>query len=297
MSTDRVDKKWVDRGIESYSTEAILGTLGHYGVQVTEAQYLELAKDLYPLSIAEGWHSSWKGTGQFTRFPAAAAEELWTRLKPGEIAPTDLALALIKLLQMLDEVLDGKADDGTRDTRFKVVEAYAPKLPTDPDRRLAFVAEMMAAVGEWAEVFDEMPEALVKKNELAWAERLVGVDELIFPEHVGITRSAVKLAKGDVEGALTDYAAIAADTSRVPLARLGALDALIEHKKYDPAVKPLLELLDRAEAERDVDLASDAVGLLGRLLELAPNRKDLDGVRERVEKLIARFNADAEEED
>ena len=39
MSTDRVDKAWQRKGLKDYSTEAIIGTLGHYGIQVNEADF------------------------------------------------------------------------------------------------------------------------------------------------------------------------------------------------------------------------------------------------------------------
>ena len=36
MSKERVEKGWQSQGLKDYSTEAILGTLGHYGVTVAE---------------------------------------------------------------------------------------------------------------------------------------------------------------------------------------------------------------------------------------------------------------------
>lgn len=291
MSTERVDKKWIDQGVESYSTEAILGTLGHYGVVVTEAQYLELSKDHFPLAIAQQWHERWKGTGQFTKFPAAAAEELWSRLRPDDIAPTDLGLAMIKLMQDLDLALDGKADEGTQDTRFKVVENYLPKLPAEEKTRQRFLAETLAAIGEWADVFDGMPEALVKKNLPALADRLVKIDEGIFPEHVGVASATLKAAKGEVEPAVKELNAIAHDEKRIPFARLAAAGALLELEKIDDVTQALMKLLDLAESTRDVDLASESVEMLQHVLEAEPNRKDKLELRSRIEKMVATFNA------
>ncbi|MFO0597283.1 MAG: hypothetical protein U0228_18360 [Myxococcaceae bacterium] len=289
--SERVDKKWVDRGIDSYSTEAILGTLGHYGVEMTEARYLELAKTMFPLAIAQEWHDQWKGTGQFSRFPAAAAEELWSRFKKGELAPTDLALTLIGLLGSLDGALSGKADDGTWDSRFKMVEAYIPKIPTEPKTRERFMVETLAAVGdEWSQVFDGMPEALAQKGHPALADRLVSVDEGLFPEHQGVMRAVVKAAKGDKPAAIADLTAIANDTSRIPFARLGAATGLMELGHFDVKA-PLIALLDEAEKKRDVDLAGETVEALRSWLEHGkPERKDADELRGRIEQLVQTFN-------
>ena len=291
MSQERVDKKWIERGIDQYSTAAIFGTLSHYGVSLTEAAFLELTKEHFPLAIAQLWHEHWKGTGQFSRFPAAAAEQLWSRLKPGEIAPTDLALGLISLLGTLSSALDDKTDDGTWETRFKVVEAYLPKIPGPEEKRQRFLAETLAAIGEeWADVFDGMAEALMKKGQGALAERMASIEELLFPEHVGVTRALLAVAKGDTAAGFAQLSAIANDTARTPFARLGAASSLLDHEQVDAALGPLNELLDLAEKDRDADLASQAVEQLDRVVKM-PGRKDLPKLRERIEKLIAAFGA------
>src|SRR4051794_3891473 len=133
--SERVDKTWHTKGIETYSVAAILGSLTHYGVPVTEASFLELAKEDFPLTIAMKWHEHWKGTGQFSRFPGAAAEELWRRLKGGELAPTDLSLALVNLLGTLNGTLDGRSDEKAWDAAFKVAEGGLARLPPVGDRR------------------------------------------------------------------------------------------------------------------------------------------------------------------
>ncbi|MFZ5445306.1 MAG: hypothetical protein ACOZQL_35275 [Myxococcota bacterium] len=286
MSTERVDKGWVSRGgLEAYSTAAILGTLNHYGVGVTEASFVEAAKADFPLAIAMQWHERWKATGQFTRFPAAAAEELWRRLNAGEIAPTDVALALVNLCRSLDDALDGKPDDGTWDTRFKVVEAYLPRLPPPSERREKFIAEMAGALHDWLEVFDGMAEALARKGQLAMADRFVAIEETLFPTRKGIATALVRIARGELEGGLADLEAIAADASRDPFDRIGAIDGLLEHGKLDLAKRFTLELLDRAEQDKNVELASDVVERLTRLLRADPDRSDRHELRARVEKL------------
>lgn len=285
MAAERVDKAWATKGLEAYSTAAILGTLNHYGVGVTEASFLEASKEDFPLAIAMGWHERWKATGQFTRFPAAAAEELWRRLNPTEIAPTDVALAIINLVRTLDDALDGKPDDGTWDTRFKVVEAYLPRLPPPSERREKFIAELAGALHDWLEVFDGMAEALARKAQPAMADRFVALEETIFPTRRGIATALVKAAKGDLEGGLKDLEIIAGDSARDPFDRIGAIDGLLEYGKLELAKRFILELLERAQQDKNVDLASDVVERLTRLLKADPNRADRHELRQRVEQL------------
>lgn len=283
---DRVDKGWQGRGIDTYSSEAILGTLAHYGVTVDEAGFKALAEQDFPLGIAMTWHETWKGTGQFSRFPAVAAEELWRRLCPGQIAPTDLTLTLLNLLGALNDALEGRPDDGTRDTRFKVVEAYLPKLPAAPARREQFIAEMVAALGEQAlEAIDHLAEALARRGQPELAERFVTLEETLFPVRAGSARAMVKAAVGDVEGAVKDLEAVAADAARDPFARLGGVDGLIDLGRLEVAKQVTLELIDRAEQEKDLELGTEVVQRLTKLLKADPKMKDRDALRKRVEAL------------
>lgn len=285
--SERVDKQWHAKGIEAYSTAAIIGTLNHYGVELTEQRFKELAKDDYPLAIAQAWHQRWKGTGQFSRFPAAAAEELWRRLCDGALAPTDLALALVKLLTAMNDALEGKSDDGTWNTRFAVCEAYLPKVPPPSDQREKFLAEMVAALGEWLEVFDRMAEALAKKGHHAFAERFVAFEEQLFPVREGVARALVRAAKGEVDAAAAELLAIAQDAKRDDFARIGAVDGLIDLGRLDDAKRIALELVDKAEAEKDLELGTEIVQRFTRLLEKDPKLSDRNALRARVEKLAA----------
>lgn len=283
--SERVDKGWNSRGIDCYAVPAILGTLSHYGVPMTEEKFLELAKDDYPLAIAQAWHEQWKGTGQFSRFPAAAAEELWRRLKQGEVAPTDVALAIINLLTSLEKALDQKKDDGTWETRFKVVENYLPSLPKEEARRDKFLAEVVGALNDLMEVFDTMAEALARKEQPAFADRFVAIEETLFPVRKGTAAAFVKAGKGDEAGAIADFKAIAGDAQRDDFARLCAIDGLINFEQRDDAKRFTLELVDRAEQQKDVELASEAVERLTELLKGDPKMKDRNEIRQRVEKL------------
>lgn len=285
MGTERVDKAWYAKGIESYSVAAILGSLNHYGVTVTEESFLELAKEDFPLTIAMGWHDHWKGTGQFSRFPAAAAEELWRRLKGGELAPTDLSLAMVNLLTALNGALEHRPADGTLDERFKAAESALPRLPPVGDRREKFMAEMVGAMGDWQEVLDGMAEALARKRQPELADRFVALEEAFFPVRLGTATALVKAAKGDVYGALVELKLIAGDAKRDDFARLSAIDGLFQYDQIEDARAYTLGLVDRAEQERDVDLASEAVERLTRLLRIDPKRLDREELRSRVERL------------
>jgi hypothetical protein len=285
MTTERVDKGWNTRGIDCYSVPAILGTLAHYGVSVTEEGFLALTKEDFPLAIAQQWHQHWKGTGQFSRFPAAAAEELWRRLNTAEIAPTDLTLALINLLTVMNDALDGKADDKTWDTRFKVVEGLLGRVPPEGERHEKFMGEMVAALGKWLEVLDSTAEALAKRNQTAMADRFVALEERLFPVRQGTATALVRAAKGDVDGAVKDLVAIAGDTKRDDFSRLSAIDALFDYEQYVDAKRFTLELVDRAEAQKDVDLASEVVERMTHLLKVDPKRNDKNELRKRVEQL------------
>jgi hypothetical protein len=285
MTTERVDKGWNTRGIDCYSVPAILGTLAHYGVAVTEEGFMALTKDDFPLAIAQRWHEGWKGTGQFSRFPAAAAEELWRRLNTAEIAPTDLTLALINLLTVLNAALEGKPDDRTWDTRFKVVDGLLGRVPPEGDRHEKFMAEMVAALGKWLEVLDLMAESLARKNQPELADRFVAIEERLFPVRAGTATALVKAAKGDVEGAVKDLIAIAGDSARDDFSRLSAIDALFDHDKFEEAKPFVMALVDAAEAKKDVDLASEVVERMTHLLKVDPKRKDKNELRARVEQL------------
>ena len=287
--SERVDKSWHTKGLETYSLEAILGTLQHYGVTCDEAGYLALAKEDFPLNIAARWHEQWKGTGQFSRFPAAASEELWRRLCAPQIAPTDVALALVNLVTDLDAVAEGKPDEGTLDTRFKVIEAYLPSFPTEPTRREKFVAELTAAMGEWLEAFDALPEALVKAKHLELAERVVKLEEAVFPVRSGISTAHLRVLRGEEAAGLADLVVIANDASRNDFNRLAAVDALLEHEALDDAQRVLLALVDKAQQTKDVELASGAVELLTELLHLDVTPQAQQEIRARVNALAEAF--------
>jgi hypothetical protein len=191
----------------------------------------------------------------------------------------------VNLLTALDRALDGKPDDGARESCFTIVEGFLPRAPAAGDRREKFMAEMVAALGEWLEVLDGMAEALAKKSQAELADRFCALEEALFPVRQGTATALVKAARGDVGSALIDLMVIAGDAKRDDFARLSAIDALVQYDKLDDAKRFTLELVDKAQQEKDVDLASEAVERLTEMLRLNPRRSDRDELRARVEQL------------
>jgi hypothetical protein len=296
MATERVDKQWQDKGLEQFSTDAIIGTLAHYGVSTDEPAFTKLAGEHYPLGIAQAWHQTWKGTGPFARFPAAAAEELWHRVTPGGVAPTDVGLAIVNLIKTIDLKLGNRADDGTLATRFKVVENYLGALPTDEDRRELFLAELVGALGPWMELFDGLAEKLAEKGAQDEADRFLALEERLFPVRLGSARALVRAARGDVSGALEDLLAIANDASRDDFARLCAVDGLMQHDQLDDARAILMAFIDKAEADKDIELGAEVVQRLTLLLKANPKMPERLKLRQRIEQLAFKLKPPEEPE-
>lgn len=296
MATERVDKAWQQRGIDCYSPEAIVATLAHYGVTTDEASFKARAAESFPLAIAMKWHEHWKGTGQFSRFPAAAAEELWRRWLPGQIAPTDVALAVINLIKDLANLLDEKKDERTLETRFKVVEAYLPSIPTASPRRDMFIGEMVGAMSDWMEPLDGMAEALVKKKHDALADRFVAIEEALITQRRGVASAIVQSERGDRPGAVKAFSAIALDSSRDFWNRLSALDALFDFEENELAKQAALPLFDDAEKKKDLEELSAVVERLAHLLEVDPAMPERNALRARIEKLAGELRPAGEED-
>jgi hypothetical protein len=285
MATERVDKGWQQRGIDAYSADAIVGTLAHYGVQIDETSFKARATESFPLAIAMTWHQQWKGTGQFSRFPAAAAEELWRRWLPGQIAPTDVALAVINLMKNLADLLGEKPDEGTLETRFKVVEAYLPSIPTASPRRDLFLGEMAGAMADWMEPLEGMAQSLTKKKHDALADRFVALDETLFTERRGVASALVQAERGDRAGSVKALSALALDSTRDFWNRLLALDALFDFEEDERAKEATLVLFDDVEKGKDLEQLSAVVERLSHLLEVDPTMPERNALRMRIEKL------------
>lgn len=279
-----VDKQWVTKGIDTYATEAILGTLAHYGAPLDEAAFRAAARAHYPLDLAQQWHRGWKGKGQFAQFPAAAAEELWRRLCPGLIAPTDVALALVHLLESAGVLLDNKPD-GLIDARVRVVEAYLPKLPAGDELR-RFLAEVFFALGpELSDELDSLSAELARASHDELAARVAAIEETIIPVRAGLTRAGILRAKGDREGALgLVRAALAAP--QVDRFRLFAVASeLLALEAFDELAPVLVRLADAAREAADREFGADVVSLLEEAVREDPTpaaRHELRGATQRL---------------
>lgn len=288
MGTERVDKGWQNKGIDTYSTEAILGTLAHYGVTIDEAAFKAAAAEDYPFAIARTWHQHWKGVGQFSVFPAAASEELWRRWLPGQVTPTDIALGVLHLLEDLAGLVDGEPDEGTLETRFKVVEAYLPKIPQEHPRHDRFVSELLSAFGQdGMKTFDAMAEALVRAKHDALADRFVAIEETILVQRKDIAKAIVQAERGDLAGAVKVVSAIATDPSRDIWNRLSAVDALFDFEELGLAKQALLPLFDEAEKSKDLELLLTVVEHLAELLDADPRMPERNELRARIERIAA----------
>lgn len=290
MAGERVDKGWQNRGIDTYSSEALFGTLAHYGVTTDEAGFKASAALAYPLAIAREWHQTWKGTGQFTRFPASAAEELWRRLLPGRVAPTDVALAVMNLIEALVRQLEGKPDQGMLETRFKVVEAYLPGMPAEgAERRADFEGEIVVAMGGNLEAMDGLAEALAEKKEVAFADRFAALEGALFPIRRGVVEAMVQASKGDRPGALKVLLGIAQDAKVDGHRRLSAIDGLFGLEALTELLPPLDALITETLERRDAELGMDALDRVVEILEKLPpgaDRRKLLESADRLEALI-----------
>lgn len=283
---DRVDKNWQKQGLTSYSTEAILGTLAHYGAQVDEAKFKELAKDKYPLGIASSWHESgWKGTGQFARYPFAAAQELWKRWLKDRMLPSEFAEVTGKLVLALSQLLAGKADAPVG-TAFKDFEAAKPHIPVkDGGAEEEFVEEGMALLGEqMMKVFDELAERLAEEGHVDDAKQFAAIEEFLIPTRAGVITALVRGAAGERDAAIADLETIAGNDSGNGYQRLSAVDALI-HFGSDKARAQAEKLLDDAEKKEDHHLAMGVINRLVHVLEKTSDAAAMKTLAERAQRV------------
>jgi hypothetical protein len=270
--------------------DAILGTLSHYGVSVSEAGYKELAKTNYPLSIALEWAESWKGTGQFSGFPLAASEELWKRLEPDRLAPWLLGERVGELVQQLDRMVDG-APDAKVGPAFEAVNALKPKIPMENGgAQRQFVAEAFDVFSEqFIRAFDGLAEKLAKEGHVEDAQAFAELEELLFPERAEVARAIVQAADGHWDVAEKMLIARVQTPSLSDGAQVVAVDGLI-HIHSKAAEEHAARLLDAAEKAENHHLALAMVDRLAHLYRESHNRGALEALAARAEKLVAAHN-------
>jgi hypothetical protein len=237
VSADKVDKKWVDVGLGKYSTEAILGTLKHYGVTVDEAQFKKAAETQYPMTMATEWAKGWTGVGKFQAFPAAAAGALWERWLPGDLRPEEIGAPLVAAMQGLVQKNDPMATKA-----FEELEKGLARLPGGA-RREGFMAEVQV----WMDMMHLTFEGAVHelKDRPEWAKRLAGVADSLYPERKELMAAVLA---GDA-AALT---AIAKDAARPPMVRLSAVDSLVPMNGGGDVFDVVVEVQKKAVETKDV---------------------------------------------
>lgn len=289
MSTERVDKAWQNKGLQGYSTEAILGTLGHYGAPVTEADFRKLAETSWPPDIALEWGKKWKGTGPFKPFPYAAAEELWSRWVKDRLAPREFTVALAELMSTLTQFLSGKKDAPV-DAAFERMKSVRQRMPLDEkgQPQLAFVERALGGFDEKvAEMFDSMAETLAKTGSTAYADAFAEFEEFLLPDRRGIASSIVRANKGERDAALADLEAVSVDTSRTQLSRLLAVDGLIHLGAWPQVVARARPMMLQAEKDGDIHLAIDLCARLEHVFKATGDRAALQDLASDAARLSA----------
>jgi hypothetical protein len=289
VSTERVDKAWQSKGLQGYSTEAIVGTLGHYGVPMAEGDFRKLAESIWPQDIAVQWSQKWKGTGPFKPFPFAAAEELWRRWTPDRVAPRDLSEGLAQLLAALTTLLAGNKDAPV-DAAFERIKTVRQKVPVDDKGlpQLAFIERALGVFNEKvAELFDSMAESLAKAGHTAHAESFANLEEFLLPDRRGIATAIVRASKGERDPAIADLEKVTTDSSRGPLSRLLAVDGLIHLGAWPQATTQARALMMQAEKDQDIHLAIDLAARLEHVYKSTGDRAAL----QELSRDAARLNA------
>lgn len=280
MSTERVDKAWQNKGLEGYSTEAILGTLGHYGVTVAEADFKKLAESTWPQDMGLEWGKKWKGTGPFKPFPWAAAEELWRRWVPERLAPHEFSEALAQLMDSLTSLLESKQEAPVA-AAFERMNAIRQRTPKDDKGQplMAFIERALGGFNEKvAEMFDSMAETLARAGHVPQAEAFAEFEEFLLPDRRGIATSIVRAAKGERDTAVQELETVTADTARTPLARLLAVDGLIHLAAWPQATARARPMMMQAEQDGDIHLAIDLCARLEHIYKAMGDRAGLEAL-------------------
>ena len=284
-----MDKAWQRKGLKDYSTEAILSTLGHYGVRVAEADFRQLAEKLYPSGIAQGWSAAWKGTGQFAPFPFAAAGELWRRWLSDRLAPYELSEALALTMGALGSLLQGGAKEVATAALERIGE-LRKRVPLNDkgEAEPGFMQEALRVFDERAaRAFDDLAEMLAKAGHSEAADAFADLEEFLLPDRRGVAKPIIRAAKGERDAALEDLQKVAAETSRTPLSRVLAVDALLHLGANDKVAAVGRPLLEEAERIQDWHMALDLTARLEHAYKQLGDRTSLAAIaqdRARIEK-------------
>ncbi|MBM7118518.1 hypothetical protein [Archangium primigenium] len=289
MSTERVDKAWQGKGLKDYSTDAILGTLGNYGIQVSEADFRQLAEKAYPSGIAEQWLMAWKGTGQFKPFPFAAAGELWRRWLGDRLAPYEFSEGLAQLMGSLGQLLQGQKQAPVAPA-FERIGELRKRVPTNDkgEPEVNFMQEALRVFDERsARVFDDLAEMLAKAGHGDFADAFADLEEFLLPDRRGVAKPIIRAAKGERDPAIEELQKVVTDGGRTPLSRVLAVDALLHLGANDKVAAVGRPLLEEGERGQDWHLALDMIARLEHAYKQLGDRGALQALeqdRARVEK-------------
>lgn len=284
MSADRVDKGWQKTGLGAYSTSAILATLAHYGLRVDEPGYKAISEGRYPLQVAHDWHQSWKGKGQFAKFPYAAALELFKRTWPDRPSPMQVTEALAQLLTAVIQKLEGKRDDTAE--AFAKMRELRPKLPTSNEELEHLMDEVVIQLGEGgSRAFDELAERLAKAGHLPEAKEFAQLEEALVPDRRGVASSLVRAVAGEQDEAKRELSAVLKDGQRSEETRVMALDALIHLEAHPEATTAAEAMLAHAEKGEDFHVGLAVCERLGYLYEKQQLWTELEALAARAKAL------------
>ncbi|OJH37956.1 hypothetical protein BON30_26245 [Cystobacter ferrugineus] len=284
-----MDKAWQRKGLKDYSTEAIVGTLGHYGVQVQEADFRQLAEKQYPTGIAQGWMAAWKGTGQFAPFPFAAAGELWRRWLSDRLAPYELSESLAQLMGSLGALLQGGPQAAVAPA-FERMNAVRQRVPVNDkgEPEPGFMQEALRVFDERAaRAFDDLAEMLAKAGHNEAADSFADLEEFLLPDRRGVSKPIIRASRGERDAALEDLQKVAGDGARTPLSRVLAVDALLHLGANDKVATVGRPLLEEAERIQDWHMALDVIARLEHAYKQLGEKTALAALaqdRARVEK-------------
>jgi len=285
VTSERVDKGWTKQGLGKYSTEAIFGSLSHYGAAgagTDEAGFKALAADKYPLEIADAIQRAWKGTGPWLRFPLVAVDELYGRLLPDRLPPAKYAAALVELMHALGRMVEG-AQDAPVGQKFKAVGEMKPQVPLKEGKPAeGWVNETLWRLGEWRKVLGRIVQDLAKAGHVDDAEEFLGVEEFLVPDWAGTTRALVRAQKGEKAEAVADLRKLAEDQARKGEARAAAVDCILQLEALDEARAVAMGILDEAEKKPDFHLALE---MGQRLAFVYEKKRDLPAMRELKDRI------------
>lgn len=279
----RVDKSWKDKGLKSFSLEAILGTLTHYGVPLDEAGFKAAAAEKEPLDLAMDWNKTWKGTGQFVQFPFAAVNELFMRLFPDRVTPQKIAIALMEVMSHALGVSQGR-EDAKLEEAFSKMDPLVSQLPPKGDRRDSFLSELVTYIEPVAKNFNNLPVALAQNGKKGEALRLAKLTEQLFEDREGTVTAVVRALTGEREGAIVDLAGWAADANRELYARYYALDSLYQLDAFAAIQQQGLAVFDAAAEAKKWQLADTIAHMLAHLTQKTETSADF------IQQVQARLN-------